>query len=189
MSLPADARRHLAEFCAGDGGPCSFILGVLAATDGAAEITGENVNALLRSEQYRLMFQQYHKNIVKDAIVHGATRETKEAIEEKDRTIEKLSSRLNSLTEEVQRLLVIVRESTDREITWRRHVDNLTSKLERSRRKLNRAKDEVRTRDLIIDGRAKYEKWVNIGFVPSLHMGKGTNANNYDDESSMELVD
>jgi len=173
VCLPADARRRVAEFCVGEGGPCSFVLGVLAATDGAAEITGENVNALLRSEQYRLMFQQYHKNIVKDATVHGATREMKETIEEKDRTIEQLSSRLNSLTEEVQRLLVSVRESTDREITWRKHVDNLTSKLERSRRKLYRAKEKVRTRDLIMD------KIRDDMELPTLS----------GEESTMELVD
>ena len=151
MSLPADARRHLAEFCVGDGGPCSFILGVLAATEGAAEITGENVNALLRSEQYRLMFQQYHKDIVKDATVQGATQEMKKEIEEKDKTIENLSSQLNSLTEEVKHLRIKVEESTDREIMWRKDVHKLSSKLERSRRKMYRAKDEVRTRDLIID--------------------------------------
>ena len=151
MSMPADARRHVAEFCVGDGGPCSFILGVLAATEGAAEITGENVNALLRSEQYRLMFQQYHKNIVKDATVQGATQEMKEVIEEKNKTIEKLSSQLNSLTEELKHLRIKVEESADREIMWRKDAHKLSCKLERSRRKMYRAKDEVRTRDLIID--------------------------------------
>ena len=32
------------------------------------------------------------------------------------------------------------------------------------------------------DARAKYENWENIGFLPNLHVGKGNNSDNYDDD-------